>query len=160
MEWSWWQNFTVQLFWKLSCYLHISVLDVPVLYSYFESWVVSFTFQCLTCLYCTVILKAELLPSYFSVGRACTVQSLLELWQYNGTLIRRLTLQQIINTVNTKLKYRYKIITHFIYDFFCFFAFTPVYTVIWVTTMKDSNLLFRAYILSKVLHVPLITWYG
>ena len=43
----------------------------------------------------------------YRVGPACHVSSLLELWSYNVTRIRQLTLRDILLTVNTPLHYRY-----------------------------------------------------
>ncbi|XP_052775868.1 protein patched homolog 3-like isoform X2 [Mya arenaria] len=39
------------------------------------------------------------------IGHMCHVKSLLELWQYNGTIIRSLTLDDILQTVNQKIAY-------------------------------------------------------
>ncbi|XP_053394032.1 protein patched homolog 1-like isoform X2 [Mercenaria mercenaria] len=56
--------------------------------------------------------RVFVLPGYESlntvcvkVGNMCRVQSILELWQNNGTLIHKLTLADILQKVNSNIKY-------------------------------------------------------
>ncbi|XP_052280398.1 protein patched homolog 3-like isoform X3 [Dreissena polymorpha] len=39
------------------------------------------------------------------VGQSCNVQSILELWNNNGTIIRKLTMNDVLHTVNSGVKY-------------------------------------------------------
>lgn len=43
----------------------------------------------------------------FRVGHLCRIQSILELWQNNGTLIRQLTFSDILHKVNSNITHRW-----------------------------------------------------
>ncbi|KAL4236787.1 Patched domain-containing protein 3 [Mactra antiquata] len=40
-----------------------------------------------------------------SVNGMCQISSILELWRFNGTLIRNLSTKEVIDTINSKIKY-------------------------------------------------------